>query len=78
MHGFPFDSSLWAPVRALLPPDLAVYAPDLPGFGAEPPLPDPTMDALADWLAAWLTARGAGAVVLAGHSMGGYVAPAFA
>lgn len=82
LHGFPFDSTLWEPVRALLPPDLPVYAPDLPGFGTEPPLPDATatasIDALADWLAAWLTARGVGAVAVAGHSMGGYVALAFA
>ena len=78
LHGFPFDSTLWAPVRALLPPGLPVYAPDLPGFGTEPPLPAPTTEALADWLAAWLAARGVGPVAIAGHSMGGYVALAFA
>jgi pimeloyl-ACP methyl ester carboxylesterase len=79
LHGFPFDSSLWTPVRALLSPDTNVYAPDLPGFGAEAPLPAVSIDALADWLADWLTARGvSGPVALAGHSMGGYVALAFA
>ncbi len=78
LHGFPFDSTLWAPVRALLPPGLPVYAPDLPGFGTEPPLPTPTTEALADWLAGWLAARGVGPVAVAGHSMGGYVALAFA
>lgn len=78
LHGFPFDSTLWAPVRALLPPELVVYIPDLPGFGTEPPLPEPSMDALADWLAAWLTARGVEHAAVAGHSMGGYVALAFA
>ena len=78
LHGFPFDSTLWAPVRALIPSDLTVLAPDLPGFGAEPALPEMSMDALADWLAGWLTAQGIEQVAVAGHSMGGYVALAFA
>lgn len=78
LHGFPFDSALWAPIKALLPPTVSVYAPDLPGFGAEPPRPDTSIDALADWLAHWLTARGVPEAVVAGHSMGGYVALAFA
>lgn len=79
LHGFPFDASLWQPVGALLPADLPVLAPDLPGFGAEPPLPEPlTMDAVADWLAQWLTRQGVARATVAGHSMGGYVALAFA
>ena len=79
LHGFPFDNTLWNPVRALLAPTQPVYAPDLPGFGAEPVLPRVSMDALADWLAEWLVTRGVGGpVVIAGHSMGGYVALAFA
>ncbi len=78
LHGFPFDSRLWAPVSARLPAGQPVYAPDLPGFGAEPPLPTPTMNALADWLAAWLEARGVERAIVVGHSMGGYVALAFA
>jgi pimeloyl-ACP methyl ester carboxylesterase len=78
LHGFPFDSTLWAPVRALLSPELVVYAPDLPGFGQMPPLEAPlSIERLADWLAHWLTERGVDQAVVAGHSMGGYVALAF-
>ncbi len=78
LHGFPFDSTLWAPVRALLPADISVFAPDLPGFGEEPPLAETSIDSLADWLAAWLTVHGVTDAAVAGHSMGGYVALAFA
>jgi pimeloyl-ACP methyl ester carboxylesterase len=62
-----------------------VYAPDLPGFGVSPSGPDvasavgadpqaPSVDVMADGVAAALRASGVERAVVAGLSMGGYVA----
>lgn len=53
-----------------------LWAPDLPGFGAEPPVPPParSAEAYADWVAAALRTRGSGPHGVAGYSMGGSVA----
>src|SRR5688572_8688797 len=81
LHGFPFDSRIWRGQVSDLSDAARVYAPDLPGFGASPPLPPniaPSMEAYADRVAAWARQQGIGGLALAGHSMGGYVALAFA
>ncbi|MEW5765261.1 MAG: alpha/beta fold hydrolase [Acidobacteriota bacterium] len=49
-----------------------LLVPDLPGYGRSPLTGDPAgLDALADFLAAWLRSRGKGPVAVVGHSMGG-------
>jgi (E)-2-((N-methylformamido)methylene)succinate hydrolase len=40
LHGVGLDSTMWAPVTALLADDFEVTAPDLPGHGDGPPVPD--------------------------------------
>jgi pimeloyl-ACP methyl ester carboxylesterase len=76
LHAFPLDSRMWADVAALLPPGVPVLAPDLPGLGAAQgvPLPEPSLEASADAVAAALAQAGHHRAVVAGLSMGGYVA----
>jgi pimeloyl-ACP methyl ester carboxylesterase len=78
LHGFPFDARLWQEVVALLPEYAErILTPNLPGFGGTPPPADFSLDAQAEWLYRYLTEHGAETAVLAGHSMGGYLALAF-
>ena len=82
LHGFPFDAALWDAQVVGLGDVARVLAPDLPGFGASPPLPGPPEEARIDDYArailGWLDGLGVGSFTLAGHSMGGYVALALA
>ncbi|MEO8329811.1 MAG: alpha/beta hydrolase [Candidatus Nanopelagicales bacterium] len=76
LHAFPLDSAMYAEVVEAL--GVEVFTPDLPGFGGLPSLPDePTLDAYADYVAAWLDAAGVERAIVGGTSMGGYVAMAF-
>lgn len=78
IHGFPLDRTLWAAqVRGLA--DVArVIAPDLRGFGESGmPTGSVTMDTYADDLRGLLDALGVKNAVVAGLSMGGYIAFAF-
>jgi 3-oxoadipate enol-lactonase len=86
IHGFPLDHRMWAPQLAGLSADVRVIAPDLRGFGrsAAPtaaPLevtPGPlTMEQHADDLAALLDHLAIERAIVAGLSMGGYIAFAF-
>jgi pimeloyl-ACP methyl ester carboxylesterase len=75
LHAFPLDSSMWDGVLPGVRGLARVIAVDLPGFGASPaPAGEPSLDAVAD--AVLETAHGLGhdRVVLAGCSIGGYVA----
>lgn len=87
LHGFPLDHRMWLDVTDLLPGDPTVIAADLPGFGASPagedvaeglgaPTGTPSLDVAADAVAAALRAAGIERAVVAGLSMGGYVAMA--
>ena len=85
LHGFPLDLRMWLDVTDLLAGDPTVLAPDLPGFGTSPGGPDvaaavggtePSVDVMADGVAATLHAAGVDRAVVAGLSMGGYVAMA--
>ena len=85
LHGFPLDHRMWLDVTDLLAGDPTVLAPDLPGFGVSPTGPDvaqtvggagPSIDVMADGVAATLRASGVDHAVVAGLSMGGYVAMA--
>ena len=86
LHGFPLDHRMWADVVDLLPGDRTVLAPDLPGLGSSPCGEDlahalgspaaPSLDTAADAVAGTLQAAGIERAVIAGLSMGGYVAMA--
>jgi pimeloyl-ACP methyl ester carboxylesterase len=79
LHGFPFSRGVWQKQIDAFQSSHRVIAPDLPGFGESPPRPGPiTMAQYAANLRALLQGLGTGPVVLIGHSMGGYVALAFA
>jgi len=80
IHGLGWDHSLWRfQVAPLVARGLRVVAPDLRGMGAsgKPTAPWSIGDYVAD-LAALLDQLGVGRVVVAGFSMGGMVAAAFA
>ncbi len=79
VHGFPLDHSTWDEIVPLLEPNFDLILPDLRGFGES----DSTGAAygMADFasnIAALLDHLGIESAFLAGHSMGGYVALAFA
>lgn len=85
LHAFPLDHRMWLDVTDLLPGERTVIAPDLPGFGRSPSGPDvavavgadpgvPSVDVMGDGVAASLRAAGVERAVVAGLSMGGYVA----
>lgn len=79
LHAFPLDSSMWRPVLPALRGVAQVLTVDLPGFGASPaPQGEPSLDAVADAVLVAAAARGHDRVVLAGCSIGGYVALAAA
>jgi pimeloyl-ACP methyl ester carboxylesterase len=74
IHGFPHDRTLWTPQIQGLTVQARCLAPDLRGFGetsAEPPY---SMDQYADDLVGLLDVLHIDRAVVAGLSMGGYVA----
>jgi pimeloyl-ACP methyl ester carboxylesterase len=80
IHGYPFDHTMWYSTIAALGSSARVMAPDVPGFGrAElPPQQPASLDAAAESLAQLLDEAGKSKAVVAGMSMGGYIALAFA
>jgi pimeloyl-ACP methyl ester carboxylesterase len=80
LHGFPFDRSIWQAQLDEVGKTARVLAPDLPGFGASPPLAggEPSIAGYAVQIANWADSVGLRRFALAGHSMGGYIALAFA
>ncbi|MBF0688789.1 MAG: alpha/beta fold hydrolase [Cellulomonas sp.] len=73
LHAFPLDHRMWDDVAADLGRTHRVLAPDLPVPVGEP-LPDPSLEDAADHVAAVIRGAGDGPAVVAGLSMGGYVA----
>lgn len=79
IHGYPFDHSLWDAVTKELAGKVKVLVPDLPGFGSSKVLKsEPSMDRYADFIAEVLDKENLPGAVVAGMSMGGYVALSFA
>jgi pimeloyl-ACP methyl ester carboxylesterase len=71
VHGLGSRATSWAPVLTPLAARHEVVAVDLPGHGDSPPLTEPpTVDALADAIAAWLEAEGLRDADLVGSSLG--------
>jgi 3-oxoadipate enol-lactonase len=78
VHGFPFNSAMWAPQLEDPPPRWRMIAPDLRGFGASEASANPqTVDEYAQDLAALLNHLQIREAVLCGLSMGGYIIFAF-
>lgn len=79
LHGYPLDHHLWDDVLPLLEDTFDVILPDLRGFG-ESTIADssPTMGDYASDIAGLLDYLGIQKTAIVGHSMGGYVALAFA
>lgn len=75
LHAFPFDGRMWRAQIAELASDHTVIAPDLPGFGKSPP-PDgsPSLDDWAGAILAHCKGGGIDHAVVAGCSIGGYIA----
>lgn len=77
LHGFPMDGRVWDDVAAITSRRWRTLRPDFPGFGKSATQPF-TIDSLADDLRELLERLGALPAVVAGLSMGGYVALALA
>jgi len=75
LHGFPLDHRMWDAAAAAIPTGRRVLAVDLPGTpGRADDLPEPALEASADDVASALRDAGIERAVIAGLSMGGYVA----
>ncbi len=75
LHPFPLSSSYWSAEKEALGKRFSVVVPDLPGFGSAPVQTDPSIAGMAAEVASRLDKQGiSGPVIVAGVSMGGYVA----
>jgi 3-oxoadipate enol-lactonase len=78
LHGYPLDHSIWEPIIYLLENDFDLILPDLSGFGESGvSRGDYSMADYAADIAGLLDGLGIWQALIAGHSMGGYVALAF-
>lgn len=79
LAGFPLTADVWNDCVAILASTHRVIRPELRGIGASSAPPGPyLMEALAGDIAAVLDALGVERAPIVGHSLGGYVALAFA
>lgn len=79
IHGYPLDHTIWQPMLPYLEKNLHLIMPDLRGHGASLVSRDPyEISTLADDLEGLLDHLKVPKAILVGHSMGGYVALAFA
>lgn len=81
LHGFPFSSSIFQQLIAALSHTYRMIAPDFPGSGSTSVISSPevaSMELLAQLIKIILDQEKIEQCVLVGHSMGGYVAMAFA
>ncbi len=79
LHGFCEDHRVWLPWAEPLADKIKLIMPDLPGFGATP-IPD-SLNQLTDyaaWLHDLLCQEQVTSCLMMGHSMGGYIALAYA
>lgn len=79
IHGFPLSSAAWRDQIETLQSSYRVIVPDLTGFGeSEPPVGAVSMEQYATDLHELINHLSIDASVVVGHSMGGYIALAFA
>ena len=74
VHGFPHDRTLWTPQLQGLTVQARCFAIDLRGFGETTAAPPYSVDQYADDLAGFMDVLHIERAVIAGLSMGGYVA----
>ncbi|HYR95423.1 MAG TPA: alpha/beta fold hydrolase [Candidatus Binatus sp.] len=75
LHAFPLNSRMWEPQLAVLAGGCRLIVPDMPGFGLSPaPATTPSLDDWARAVVAVLAALDVDRVIVAGLSMGGYLA----
>jgi pimeloyl-ACP methyl ester carboxylesterase len=79
LHGFCESSRIFHRLKAELCPHSRVLLPNLPGHGGTPREPGlRSLSDAADWLRDWLDLMEVETCLLVGHSLGGYIAAAFA
>ena len=79
LHGFCERKEVWTETMAELSSIGHVLAPDLPGFGDNPPLQQPVSVAeMAAQVYDWLQQQHIQEGIMIGHSLGGYIALALA
>lgn len=79
LHGYPLDHHIWNGVAPMLEDRFDLILPDLRGFGKSTTVDTPyTLDDFASDIAGLLDQLGIDKTAIVGHSMGGYVALAFA
>lgn len=77
VHAFPLHRGMWSAIAEPLAASRRVVTVDLRGFGESDIAADGAMDRMATDVRAVVTAESLGRVVVAGLSMGGYVAMAY-
>jgi len=78
LHGFCEDSTIWQSLADTLRLDYTVICVDLPGFGKSSDLSFGTLNEVAKQINELLKAEDIQRCILLGHSMGGYIAAAYA
>lgn len=79
LHGYPLDHHLWDDLIPYLEDTFDLILPDLRGFGSSSTVASPySLDDFANDLTALLDHLNVSQAYIAGHSMGGYIALAFA
>ena len=77
LHGYLETHEIWDTFRVLLEESFRTIAPDLPGHGLSGSFAVNHMEKQADVIYQYLQKEKINEIVMAGHSMGGYVAQAF-
>lgn len=79
LHGFPLDRSIWTGIAMFFSNNYKLIIPDLPGSGKSSFVKeDLTMEDMAEFVYEILVHESVQRAIVVGHSMGGYVALAFA
>lgn len=78
LHSLALDRRIWFPLVDALATRLAVLVCDLPGHGRSPAAPEPSVEAMADQVAAVMATAKLPPATVAGLSLGGSVAQALA
>ncbi len=78
LHGFGVDSTVWSEQINYLKKNYRVIAPDLPGIGVSELTTDVSMEGVATIVKEILEAEEIEQATIIGHSLGGYIALAFA
>src|ERR1700688_5060035 len=75
LPAFPFDARMWDAQSESLAASHRIIAPDMPGFGGSPAgIEAASVDGWAKSLLAQLHAQGVDSAIVAGCSLGGYLA----